>query len=320
MLRDRFGREIYYLRFSVTEKCNFRCVYCNSYKEDEFVSEPSLSEIEFLLNNIRSLGFRKLRITGGEPLLRNDIVEIVKVASDAGFEEIVLTTNGFRLKDIAEDLKKANLTRVNISLDSLSKSTFAFVTSVDKLDDVMEGIQESINVGLTPVKINTVLLKGINENDIIPIAELTKERDVIVRFIELMPVKGNSFFDKHFMSYKDAVDILMKNFKLTKENDVKHEVAKYYKIDGFRGKIGFITAVSQHFCSSCNRLRLTSTFKIYPCLFSSLHVDIKDAVKNRDGELLKRKFEEAVLIKPESHGEIKINSKEFINNMRELGG
>ncbi|BAL81277.1 GTP 3',8-cyclase MoaA [Caldisericum exile] len=320
MLRDRFGREITYLRFSVTERCNFRCAYCTSYKDDEIAKEPSLSDIEFILKGVYSLGFRKVRITGGEPLLRNDIVDIVRTSKLIGFDEVVLTTNAYRLKDIAYDLKKANLTRVNISLDSLRNDVFLKITTVNKLDDVILGIKEAINVGLTPLKINTVLLKGINEEDLIPISNLAKDNDIIVRFIELMPVKGNSFFERHFMGYKEALKILEKEYTLTKIEDVSHEVAFYYRIDGFKGRIGFITSVSQHFCTSCNRLRLTSTYKIYPCLFSGINVDIKDAVKERDFELLKRRFEEAVFVKPEAHGEIRLGSKEFIENMRELGG
>lgn len=320
LLKDRFGRDIYYLRFSVTERCNYRCVYCTSYKDDTTATEPSLEEIAFILNNIRTLGFRKLRITGGEPLIRNDIVEIIKTASSVGFEEIVLTTNAHRLKDLAYDLKRSNLKRVNISLDSLRNDTFTYITSVGKLDDVVEGIKAALNAGLTPIKINTVLLKGINEDDLIPIANLTKDNDVVVRFIELMPVKGNQFFDRHFMSFNEAFNIIKKKYTLEKDYEVLHEVARYYRIDGFRGKIGFITAVSQHFCSTCNRLRLASNFRIYPCLFSGINVDIKDAVKNRDVKLLKSGFEKAVSVKPEKHGEIKIGSKEFIENMRELGG
>lgn len=320
MLKDRFGRDIYYLRFSVTERCNYRCLYCNTYKDDAIATEPTPGDVEFILSVARALHFRKVRITGGEPLVRQDIVEIVKTASSIGFEEVVLTTNGYRLKDIADDLKKAGLTRVNISLDSLRSDTFTYITSVGKLTDVVDGVRKVIDVGLTPVKINTVLLKGINEDDLVPIASLAKDNDVIVRFIELMPVKGNSFFDLHFMSFREAFDIINKEFHLVKAPDIAHEVAKYYRIEGFKGKVGFITAVSQHFCSTCNRLRLTSNLKIYPCLFSRINIDIKDAVKNRDSNLLKSKFEEAVYVKPKAHGEIRVGSREFIENMREMGG
>ncbi|MGC8690342.1 MAG: GTP 3',8-cyclase MoaA [Caldisericum sp.] len=320
MLKDRFGREISYLRFSVTERCNFRCAYCSSYKDDAIAKEPPLEDIEFILKGVRTLGFKKVRITGGEPLLRSDIVEIVRIASNVGFEEIVLTTNAYRLKDLAKDLKEAKLTRLNISLDSLRRDVFSQITTVDKLDDVISGIEESIKVGLIPIKINTVLLKGINEEDIVPIANLTKNENIIVRFIELMPVKGNPFFERHFMAFKKAIEILEKEYTLKKIEDSNHEVANYYQIEGFKGKVGFIASISQHFCSSCNRLRLTSTYKIYPCLFSTINIDIKDAVKNRDFELLRSKFESAVFVKPAGHGEIKIGSKEFIENMRELGG
>jgi len=319
LLKDRFNRDITYLRFSVTPRCNFRCVYCSSYSLTDF-EEPTLDEIEFILKVSSQLGFTKVRITGGEPLVREDIVDIVKIAKKANFNEVVLTTNGFRLKEIASELKKAGLDRVNVSLDSLRKETFYEITKVDKFEDVYDGIKKAVEVGFNPIKINTVLLKKINEEDIIPIVELAKDLPITVRFIELMPVKGNTFFDNHFMSYKDAIKIIESKYELKKYKVIEHEVANYYKIEGFKGLIGFITSVSQHFCASCNRLRLTSNFKIFPCLFSSNYISIKDAVKERNEDLLKSLFEEAVYIKPEAHGEIKIGSKDFIENMRELGG
>lgn len=319
MLKDNFGREITYLRFSITQRCNFNCVYCHSYNNN-VSSEPSLDDIAFIVNVFSSLGFRKIRITGGEPLVRNDIVDIVRVVKQAKFDEIVMTTNGYRLYQIAKDLKDAGLDRINISLDSLDRSTFLSITSLDKFDDVYKGLSEAISVGFNPVKINTVLLRGINESDILPLVEMTKDKDLIVRFIELMPVKGNSFFDEYFLSYRDAIKIIESKYKLEKHPTPWHEVARYYKIIGFKGLIGFITSISQHFCNNCNRLRLTSTFKIFPCLFSSEYVSIKDAVLHRDEKLLKDLIMKSINIKQLAHREIKVGTKEFIENMQELGG
>ncbi len=321
-LIDKFGRKITYIRFSVTPRCNFNCVYCNSHtsvedKAEEFTTE----DIEFLFNVAADLGITKVRLTGGEPLLRKDIVQIVKVLHDTGkIKEIVLTTNGYFLKFLARDLKKAGLTRVNISLDTLREDVFKNITGVNGLSLVKSGIEESIKQNLLPIKINTVLMKGINDEDIVHIAELSVNYPVIVRFIELMPVKGSNFWRKHYMSFNEAISRIKSKYELEFTTGAKGEVATYYKVIGSNGKIGFITPVSQHFCAECNRIRITASGKIYPCLFSKEYVSIWDAVKSRDTALTEKLIRKSVYIKPEEHGPIDENDQDFINNMRELGG
>jgi cyclic pyranopterin phosphate synthase len=321
-LIDRFGRKITYIRFSVTPRCNFNCSYCTSHtSENDPAEEFKTEDIAFLFGVAGKLGIEKVRLTGGEPLLRKDIVEIVSALHNAdNVKEIVLTTNGYYLKFLASRLKEAGLTRVNISLDTLRRDVFKQITRVDGFDLTRAGIEESIKVGLVPVKINTVLLKGINEDDIVPIAELSLHYPVIVRFIELMPVKGNNFWKDHYMGFSEALFLIKKKYKLESASGAKGEVASYYKIIGSNGKVGFITPVSQHFCAQCNRIRITAAGKIYPCLFSKDYVSIWDAVKARDSNLLEKLIKEAVYIKPKEHGPIDSDDQDFINNMRELGG
>ena len=320
-LIDNFGRRITYIRFSVTPRCNFDCIYCTSHiaemvKSDEF----SADDIAFLFSVMPGLGIKKVRLTGGEPLLRGDILDIVNALRANNIPEIVLTTNGFFLSSKAKALHDAGLTRVNISLDTLDKDTFMRITGVDALNKVESGIKSAIKYNLTPVKINTVLMKGINEKDILSIAELTLNNDITVRFIELMPVKGNDFWKEHYMSFKNAFSIISSKYELIKVTGDSGEVASYYKIKDASGKIGFITPISQHFCKYCNRIRITAKGEIYPCLFSKEHISIRGAVENRDRDLLVSLIKKAVDIKPKEHGVINLSSQDFISNMRELGG
>jgi cyclic pyranopterin phosphate synthase len=275
----------------------------------------------FLFHTVSELGIEKVRITGGEPLLRGDIVDIVQSASiNKNIKEIVLTTNGSLLKQFAQSLKDAGLTRVNISLDTLRREVFEKITQRDFFENVMDGVNASINVGLTPLKINTVLMKGINEEDIVPIAGLSLKYPVIVRFIELMPVGNDGFWKDHYMSFAEALDLIKRKYELSVGKGTKGEVADYYKIVGSEGKIGFITPVSQHFCATCNRIRITSTGKIYPCLFSKEIVDIWEAVKSQDSGEVVKLIKKSVKIKPAAHGAIEKDDKQFIENMKELGG
>ncbi len=321
-LIDRFGRKITYIRFSVTPRCNFNCSYCNSHTaEEDIADEFTTDDIEFLFSIAGKLGITKVRLTGGEPLLRKDIVQIVSSLNKAdNINEIVLTTNGYYLKFLAPKLKRAGLTRVNVSIDTLRRDVFKQITQVDGLKLVESGIEESIKQGLLPVKINVVLMKGINEEDILPIAELSLRYPVIVRFIELMPVKGNSFWKGHYMGFSEALLLIKKVYALETASGAKGEVASYYRIKGSNGKVGFITPVSQHFCAQCNRIRITAAGKIYPCLFSKEYVSIWDAVKARDKFFLEKLIRKSVDIKPKEHGPIEMNDSDFINNMRELGG
>jgi len=320
-LMDNFGRRITYIRFSVTPRCNFNCMYCTSHigGTDE-VEEFSVEDINFLFSVMPDMGIRKVRLTGGEPLLRHDILDIVRALKRDKIQEIVLTTNGFFLGRLAKSLHNAGLTRANISLDTLDKDTFMRITGVDALYNVKSGIKSAIKHKLTPIKINTVLMKGINEKDILPIAELTLNNNITVRFIELMPVKGNNFWKMHYMNFRTALDIIRSKYELTRASSDSAEVASYYKIKGAFGKIGFITPVSQHFCKYCNRIRITSKGEIYPCLFSKEYVSIRDAVKSKDKDLLISLIKKSVYIKPKEHGTIDVGNYDFINNMRELGG
>ncbi|MGB9694741.1 MAG: GTP 3',8-cyclase MoaA [Caldisericaceae bacterium] len=320
-LVDRFGRKITYVRFSITPRCNFDCFYCSSKKpQDALVKEFNLEDIDFLFSGLAKVGINKLRLTGGEPLIRQDITEIVRTARARGIEEVVLTTNGFRLFELASQLKEAGLSRANISLDTLRPEVFKRITGVDAFESVYKGIFKSIEVGLNPVKINTVLLNNVNNDDLLGLAKLSIDYPITVRFIELMPTKDNDSFKKHFLGFKTALSMINSQYDLVRTTGNDGEVASYYQIPNAKGKIGFITPVSQHFCAYCNRIRITSRGEIYPCLFSPIKVDIFKAVRLRDLDLLISRIYESVAIKPESHSLISSESTTSISNMRELGG
>jgi len=321
-LIDHFGRRITYIRFSVTPHCNFDCIYCSSHISESAKSkEFNLDDIAFLFNTVSQLGIKKVRLTGGEPLIRKDITDIVKKLSvNKEIKEIVLTTNGSLLKYLAEPLKEAGLTRVNISLDSMRRDIFKKITKRDEFNNVIEGIKKSVEVGLVPIKVNAVLMRGINEEDVIPIVELSLHYPIIVRFIELMPVKGDNFWRDHYMPFSKALNVIREKYKLVKSEGANGEVADYYKVVGSEGKVGFITPVSQHFCSNCNRIRITASGKIYPCLFSEEYVDIWESVKAKRRNELVKLIKRSVEIKPKEHGPIELDDKIFIENMRELGG
>ncbi|MBC3889033.1 GTP 3',8-cyclase MoaA [Acetobacterium paludosum] len=279
---DRYGRKIEYLRISVTQNCNLKCIYCNPdgdhCKENQ---EQNLSpkEIEKITRAMAKAGIKKVRLTGGEPLVRHDIYEIIsRISRIKGIEDIAMTTNGINLLKMARDLKTAGLQRINISLDSLNKDKFKQITGGGELEKTLEGIDLALELGMTPVKINTVLIKGVNDNEIDEIIELARNRPIEVRFIELMPMGcfGENNADKIIRN--DEVIKVRPALKYLEKND-KSVPAVYYGMEGFAGKIGFISPMTHQFCSDCNRIRLTSDGKIRLCLGNNEEVDIREALQ-----------------------------------------
>ena len=333
-LIDNFGREIYYLRISITDRCNYRCIYCQSEKEFEFIPHQEILRFEEIVEIVQeavNLGITKVRITGGEPLVRKGVVDFIKkLRKIKKLEDISLTTNGFFLSEYAEKLKGAGLNRVNISLDSLQEEKYKKITRGGSLEKVLKGINFALKAGLLPIKINTVLIRGINDNEVDDFVKLTLKRPLNIRFIEFMPsgeeVIGE--FENKFISVQEIKEKLIKKYLL---NPIKISTAngpaKYYQIKGGQGTIGFITALSQHFCKTCNRIRLTSEGKLRPCLFSNKEVDIKQAIRNAKtddkiirSKIIRNNIEKAISIKPEGH---KLNEK-FSNRdsfkMSKIGG
>lgn len=333
-LIDNLGREISYLRVSITDRCNYRCIYCKPEEQFEFIPHEEVLRYEEIVEIIKeavNLGVTKVRITGGEPLVRKGVVDFLKKLREIKkLEDISLTTNGFFLSEYAEKLKDAGLNRVNISLDSLQEEKFKRITRGGSLEKALKGINSALKAGLLPIKINTVLIRGINDDEVEDFVRLTLGRPLNIRFIEFMP-SGEELKDNYrdkFISVLEIKENLAEKYSF-RPVDINsgNGPAKYYQIKGGQGTIGFITALSQHFCKTCNRIRLTSEGKLRPCLFSNIEVDIKQAIRNAktDDKIIRSKIirnyiEKAINIKPEGH---KLNEK-FSNRdsfkMSKIGG
>jgi len=319
ILKDNFNRKIEYLRISVTGRCNSRCKYCMPAEGIEFKTHDeilSFEEITNIVSVFAKLGVKKIRLTGGEPLVRRDIVDLVKKISNIeGITEITLTTNGLLLKKYAKQLKEAGLDRVNISIDSLDKEKYSSITRGSNLKDVLEGIEEAKKVGLDPIKLNTVLVKDFNDNEIEDLVNLTKDNNYDIRFIELMTIGDTSNWSKDRYLSNETVLEKMKDLEPTIKKD-KSSPADYYQIPGYKGRVGLINPISCSFCSNCNRVRLTSTGNLKLCLHSDVEYDLKkyayDKVK------LEEKLLEIIKEKPKEH---KLNQGFVIKkNMFQIGG
>lgn len=302
-MKDRFGREIEYLRISVTQNCNLKCIYCSP-GENNCVQKCPVplrpEEFEKIVRSMAKVGIRKVRITGGEPLTRTDVCEIIeRISKIQGIEDISMTTNGINLDRMAEKLKSAGLKRLNISLDSLKKDRFEYITSGGRLESALKGIEKAMAVGLNPVKINTVLIKGVNDDEIDNFIQMTKDKPLEVRFIELMPIGrfGEQNSDK---IVRNSEIINARPELVFCEDSVDGQPARYYRIEGYKGKIGFISPISHKFCSSCNRIRLTCDGKIRPCLGSNGEVDVAQVLR-KDPDKLDAFIEKIIYEKPEGH-------------------
>jgi cyclic pyranopterin phosphate synthase len=333
-LIDNLGREISYFRVSITDRCNYRCIYCKPEEQFEFIPHEEIlryEEIVEIIEEAVNLGVTKVRITGGEPLARKGVVDFIKkLRKIKKLEDISLTTNGFFLSEYAEKLKDAGLNRVNISLDSLQEEKYKRITRGGSLEKALKGIDSALKAGLLPIKINTVLIRGINDDEVEDFVRLTLGRPLNIRFIEFM-LSGEELKDNYrdkFISVLEIKESLAEKYSFRPiDTNSGNGPAKYYQIKGGQGTIGFITALSQHFCKTCNRIRLTSEGKLRPCLFSNMEVDIKQAIRNVKtddkiirGKIIRNNIGEAISIKPEGH---KLNEK-FSNRdsfkMSKIGG
>ena len=315
---DQLGRNITYLRVSVTDKCNLRCRYCmpedGVCKKDH---EDMLTEDEIItaVEAAASLGITKLRITGGEPLVKKNIVSICRRAAGVeGIQEVCLTTNGVLLPQLAKPLKEAGVKRLNLSLDTLDPQKYAYITRVGRLDTFLAGLDAAFEAGFEKIKINAVLIGGFNDMEIVTLAELTKRYPVDMRFIEMMPMYDSGDFDETaFIPYTRVLDALPEAVP------VEHDggVAKLYRLPGAKGNIGLISPVSAHFCGACNRIRLTADGKIKPCLHSADEYSLKGL--DLDG--MRKAIEEAIWNKPAWHGDLDaVHRSQAGRNMNEIGG
>jgi len=304
-LSDSFQRPINYLRISVTDRCNLRCVYCMPEEGVALMSQGDIltyEEIYTVAKVAAGLGINKVRLTGGEPLVRLGLADLVKMlAGIKGIDDLSLTTNGIMLAQYAAALKKAGLRRVNTSLDTLKPERFAQITRCGDLEDTLKGIEAAHAVGLEPVKINTVVMAGVNDDELIDFARKTIDDGWHVRFIEHMPVTEDESINLvSVKEMKKRLDVLgkMEPIKMALGNGP----AKYYRFPGAKGTIGFITPVTEHFCYQCNRLRLTADGKLRPCLLSEQEIDLREALRSgASPDELKRLIEKAIACKPERH-------------------
>ncbi len=304
-LRDAFGRDLHYLRLSVTDRCNFRCVYCLPHGCPKGSGEEplSLAEIDHLVNGFAGLGFWKVRLTGGEPTLRPDIVEVVRrVAAAPGIRRIGLTTNGYRLAAIASELRDAGLTSLNVSVDSLDPQRFREITGTDRLERVVAGVEAALAAGIPSVKVNVVLLRGMDDGELRRFLSWTGEAPLTVRFIELMQTGENGVLFGRARLPASEVRQKLEGLGWTRlPRDEGDGPATNYGHPDHAGKAGLISAYSTGFCDSCNRLRVSSVGDLKLCLFGDQKVSLRPLLRDGQRTALMDLVETAVTTKPASH-------------------
>lgn len=317
-MEDRFGRRITYLRLSVTELCNLRCRYCmpddgvcKKRHEDMLTEEEMIAAVEAAA----SLGISKVRITGGEPLVKKNIVSICRrTAAVEGIREVCLTTNGTLLPALAAPLRQAGVTRVNISLDTLDEEKYTYITRRGTLQQALDGIRAALDAGFEKVKINTVLIGGFNDEEILSLADLTRSLPVDVRFIELMPMYDSGDFSASAFRSCDTVLQALPEAEPARSDG---GVARLYHLPGALGNIGLIRPISEHFCAACNRLRLTADGKLKPCLHSGDEYSIKGLSKEQMAEQMRA----AILAKPQWHEPLSYCTRSRAHrDMNQIGG
>lgn len=319
-MRDSFGREINYLRISLTDRCNLRCEYCMP--EDGIKNKIphcdmlSLEELYLIAKIFVDVGIDKIRFTGGEPLVRFGAVDLIKkVNALPGVKEVTLTTNGILLDDYLDELVDAGVKRLNVSLDTLDAEKYRRITRGGDINRVLSGIKHARKKGIKPIKINTVLIGGFNDNEISDLVELTRDGSMDVRFIELMPIGEASGFAKSMFLSNEEILIRVSELEPIEREDPSSP-ATYYRLPDGQGKVGLINPISCKFCTNCNRVRLTATGKLKLCLHSNREIDLRKVL--REGGDLERTIRDAILTKEEEHH---LENEEYINrNMNQIGG
>ncbi|MDQ5854471.1 MAG: GTP 3',8-cyclase MoaA [Chloroflexota bacterium] len=323
---DSFGRRINYLRISLTDRCNFRCVYCMPEHGAHFAPREELLRDDELVRVVRAaaaVGFEKIRLTGGEPTIRRNLVGLVHAfAHTPGIREISMTTNGLKLAEQADGLKAAGLKRVNISIDSLNAGKFRSMTRGGDLRRVWAGIEAAEQAGFTPLKLNAVVVRGLNDDEICDLARLTVDRPWQLRFIEMMPLAGvGDLADVSVVASSEIVARLEAEFgPLEFVGWFGSDPARTYRIRGGQGTLGFISSVTEPFCSTCNRMRLTADGKLHLCLLRDNELDLRGALRSgASDEDIAALIRQAVFLKPWGHG-LPEGVKPTLRGMSELGG
>ncbi len=318
-MQDQYGRKIEYLRISLTDLCNLRCIYCmpaegvSKLRHEQVLSIEEVAEIAAAAVE---LGIRKIRLTGGEPLVRRGVVELVRqLRALPGLRELVLTTNGILLPELAQPLAEAGLDRVNISLDTLDAEKYRRLTRVGSLEQALAGIRAAQQAGLGPIKLNAVLIGGVNDDEIPALTDLTRREPIEMRFIELMPIGDACQFPPE--AYLPVDTVLQRLPELQPLPSDRGSVARRYAFPGAAGTVGLISPVSCSFCSECNRIRLTADGRIKPCL----HAAREFPLRGLHGAALRDAIVAAVNAKPEAHGALDATQRsEAGRNMNEIGG
>lgn len=317
-MKDSFGRDITYLRISVTDLCNLRCRYCMPEEGVEKLCHRdilSLEEIYEVAEAAVSLGITKIRLTGGEPLVRRGLPSLIgRLAKLPGLCDLAMTTNGLLLPELAEELRAAGLMRLNISLDTLDAAKYSDITRGGELQKALDGIRAAEEAGFAPLKLNTVLIGGFNDDEIPALCELTRERGISLRFIELMPIGHADPFGEEAYLPCAAVPERVPELQPLPRGD---GVATLYRLPGARGTVGLIRPLSHHFCGECNRLRLTADGFLKPCLHSAEELPLRGL----HGEALKNALRDAILRKPAQHGALSAGERsESARDMHQIGG
>lgn len=331
-LTDNYNRVHDYLRISLTDKCNLNCIYCNPVKNnikklqrDEVLSYDELLRLISIFTG--KLGVKKIRFTGGEPLVRKGVINFFQhvylLKKQFGFTT-GLTTNGTLLEEILPELKEFGLDKLNISLDSLNPERFKYITGKDNLDSVLRAVNKAINLGFSPLKINVVVMKNVNDDEIINFVDFIKDTNLNVRFIEFMPFGNNNWSQNEFISFDEIKNIVETQYVLKEITGIKNLVAKDFSIEGHSGIVSFISSISNHFCGSCNRLRIDAESKMKLCLFSKgkNELNFKEILSNSDysDEDICSMIEKSLQFKPIVHPEIEELIRLQENNMLSIGG
>jgi cyclic pyranopterin phosphate synthase len=325
-LFDTMGRNINYLRISITDRCNLRCRYCMPLEGVEKLGHTrilSLEEIARIVKVAAQVGIQKIRLTGGEPLVRKNINQLIRYICEVPeIDDLALTTNGTLFAGMAQDLQAAGLDRVNFSLDTLVAEKYKYITNRGRLADVIKSIDKALALKMDPVKINTVLIKGFNDNEILDFAELAYKRPLHIRFIEFMPIGDLLFWKReNIISSNETRNIIKTKYKLIEGKIQGSGPAKYYKLEGGQGSVGFISPMSNHFCSECNRIRMTADGKLRGCLYDKTENDLKLAIDNgASDEDLRQLFLKTINTKPDKHNMNAGWGEENHRKMYQIGG
>jgi GTP 3',8-cyclase len=324
MLLDPFNRVISYLRISVTDRCNLRCKYCVD-GNFPFMPHDEILHYEEIIRFVRAcagLGISKVRLTGGEPLARKGVAYLIReISTMPGIEDISVTTNGVFLGSMIGELREAGLRRVNISLDTLKRDRFAYITGVDALEEVLMSIERSMHAGFAPIKLNAVIIRGFNDDEVLDFAALAGRWNLHVRFIEFMPFGDSGLWDaSRIVPSAEIRGLIGQHYELTPSSEAHRGPAEMFSLSEGTGKIGFISPVSSHICSRCNRIRLTSEGMLRPCLFSDEEYDIKSLLRGgATEETIRERVLEVVRAKPEKKGDTGYIRK-CQRSMRQIGG